>query len=78
MDSYETIKYSKNTTNNKIGKRDRLIDDTCIDGITRDEKESTLPMKYYTSDFFNQSPCQSSKLTNLSKGLFFNDGFSFP
>jgi hypothetical protein len=73
MDSYETINYSKITTNQKIGKRDRLNDDKC-GGLTKDECQSTLPLKYMVNDFF-ENPCVTTSLTNLSRGINFNSSF---
>ena len=76
MESYETINFANFTSkDHNFGKRTKTSDDKCIDGLTRNELSSQKPLKYYTSDFFHQSPCESSNLTNLSKGLNFSNGF---
>jgi len=74
MDSYETIQCS---SFNKVGKNTKLMYDECKgDSFTRNT--STKPMKYYTSDFFHQTPCESSNLTNLTRGILFTDGHGRP
>ena len=74
MDSYESVKFSNFTSNQKVGVSDRLNNQLCTDTLTRKEKESTLPMRYYISDFFKGNDNKGT-LTDLSKGIFFNNGF---
>lgn len=66
MDSYESLKYSNF---GKVGESSRINYN-----IIENDRESTKPMKYYTHDFFHQTPCESSSLVNLSRGILFNNG----
>jgi hypothetical protein len=73
MESFESIQYS---SFDKKGTNSRIKYDECDKvGNTRDEIMSTKPLKYYTHDFFHQTPCESDSLNNLSRGIQFNNGF---
>lgn len=74
MDSYETILFSEFTSNDKIGTSNRLSSEPCSDNETRKEKESTKPMKYYTTDFFKQD-CEFKGNNTLLRGINFSDGY---
>ena len=78
MDSYETVQYSSFNSKKLVNKNSRMAYDICDNNnMSRDEKMSTKPMKYYLHDFFNQTPCDSSDLTKLSRGINFTNGFGF-
>jgi hypothetical protein len=63
---------------NITGGSDRLNNQPCQGILTKNECESSLPLKYITNDFFHQTPQESSNLGNLSRGIFFSDGFNSP
>lgn len=69
MDTYETLndcRYSKFDSIAKAGKQTGLRGDNCNE-VTARERDSTKPLKYFTTNFFD-------KEIKLSRGINFSDG----
>jgi hypothetical protein len=74
MDSYETLQNNtSNSINSKFGTSTSLKSENC-NGLllTRDEVESSRPVKYHTTSFSDLDP---DNLSSLSRGINFQTGF---
>ena len=77
MDSYETLQFNasnqSNVSTSKFGTSTSLKSENCNGmGVTRDEFESSRPVKYHTTSFSDLDP---NNLTSLSRGINFQTGF---
>jgi hypothetical protein len=70
MDSYETLQHNSIPTNN-FGLNTSLKSETGM-VQTRDEIESSRPVKYYTTSFSDLDP---DNLNSLSRGINFHTGY---
>lgn len=70
MDTYEFLNKCPKSdfdSKGKFGKLAGLENEEC--NLTKDEKQSTKPMKYYTKNYFDKGIIQN-------RGVFFHDGFN--